>query len=230
MTAPEETEVAVRQLMKENRRRGIFSLIAAAIIGMLTLGLWSVSQDLDAVREGSQERSERLGTMEAALDLQREQFEACVGEKPSTQGCKLPIAPPAESIPGPEGDEDSQGLQGIQGPIGPVGPTGKGGATGPRGPRGLQGEPGATGATGDTGPPGPAGPPGPQGVQGEPGPAGQNGSDGANGQDAPVIQRMAFRVDANNNCVLIVTFDRGDPIRTEVPNDFCPELTPNPTD
>lgn len=186
-----ETELAIKRINRQRKRQGYFLIFLAIIMaGLVAAGIYLYS-DNTAIRAVSKDRDERIGSLEKALDAQRQQFLDCKDQPPTAQGCAKPVAPPSGAIPGPQGPQGIQGLQGI---------AGLQGATGARGPRGFRGFTGASGADGEsvvgpagtdgqdgaTGPAGPQGPQGEQGQQGPMGPAGPNCPDGYTGQEFQV--------------------------------------------
>lgn len=223
---PEET---LRALDAERRRRGYGSLILAAVIAILTVAVWFAFDAADnardtaaAIRSASVDRDTRIDNLETALDAQRQQFEACRGEKANAPGCSEPVAPSPgqigpQGIPGIQGIPGEQGPQGIPGLQGPPGPRGAKGEKGDKGDTGLQGAAGAAGAIGAIGPVGPKGDTGPVGPMG---PVGPKGEAGPPGKDAPTIVSFAFS-GGPTDCRLVVTLSDDQTYGTDVPGQFC---------
>ena len=182
MDSNDEVELAIKRLENEKKRHGIFLLILALLLALLTAtGFWMISQwnetddDLEQTRNLSEQRDIRISSLEVALEAQREQFNRCKDESSSEPGCSHPVAPAPSLIEGPQGE------QGLPGPEGPPGPQGLRGATGPQGPRGPLGPVGATGKQGIAGLNGATGPTGPTGAKGEKGDKGDKGEKGDKG-------------------------------------------------
>lgn len=182
MSIEEETDQVLDKLSRERKRDGVFKLVLAAVLAALVLGVFALWQDLQSTTEAEADSKARIGKLEVALDAQRTQFNNCKDQPINSPGCVVAVAPPADSIPGPQGEPGSQGLQGV---TGVQGPPGKPGATGARGPRGLTGAEGATGESGPAGSSGSDGQPGPQGPAGEAGPQGPPGEAGPAGPQGP---------------------------------------------
>lgn len=147
------------------RRRGLWYILVAIILAILTVAVFlavrdadRAKEDVEAIKESRIEDNIRVENLEKALDAQRAQFEACKDKRRNAPGCTKAVAPSSGNV-GP------QGIPGLQGPPG---------VTGLQGPQGLQGVPGRDGRQGRPGPPG---------ADGQPGGAGMNGTDGLNGSD-----------------------------------------------
>lgn len=193
----DETEYRLKRLANERRRHGLFLLLLAFIMACMVVAGMYLFERLDRTDDLSQARDDRIGKLEIALDAQRQQFEDCKDRPSKAPGCKEPVAPDSNTIPGPEGPRGLQGLpgiQGIQGPRGPQGPPGPEGENGPRGRQGIQGAQGDRGPIGTAGPAGADGTdgtdgadgaPGPKGDTGEPGPKGEKGDKGERGEPGP---------------------------------------------
>ena len=250
MTTEQEIDTQVHNLRSERRRSALWWLVLAMVIACLTAGLTWAALRINDLQGTDSANTDRLGSLETALNKQRQQFNRCKDVPASTPGCEAPVAPPASAIPGPSGTPGgpgSPGVNGLQGPPGPRGPAGANGRNGehgapgatgangapgangtdggpgPKGNDGSNGSPGADGSNGTNGADGSAGPkgdPGPVGPQGDPGANGTNGTNGTNGVDAPAIVSIIFGNDPAA-CVLIVNFSNGTSTSAPAPAIFC---------
>lgn len=192
----QEVEQVVAAHQRAVKRRGLGWIAVALGFALLTGGIAvaidnanEAKDSFSEVQSKAEARDTKIANLEAALNAQRDQFEACKDQKSNFPGCSQPVAPPAERV-GPQGIQGVQGIQGIPGPRGPscieelgypkcrgekgdtggtgatgsqgnTGQTGATGEKGEKGDKGDKGEKGDKGDTGDQGPVGPAGPPGP---------------------------------------------------------------------
>lgn len=215
-----EVTTAIYRLEKEKKRHGIFLLILALVLALLTVaGIWMFDQwnktdnDLQRSLGFSAAQDSRIGDLEDALDAQRKQFEACKDKPAGAPGCSQPVSPGSNQIPGPPGDQGVQGAQGIQGIQGAQGIPGHIGRTGLSCVQDL-------GLVACRGPVGPVGPAGADGLNGTNGTNGIDGKDGQNGQDGapgqkgdkgdPGISTASFVCNATDTGItLVITLDDG---------------------